>query len=96
MDVAAQKGEKIKARYPVIRKMENERGKDGEIIPFQELSKHPVVKTMLNLKNKEGDPPIIQLLKQQRFDLVNILLESPEIDLNVCDSAGQDVETIAR
>ena len=63
---------------------------------LQELSKHPVVKTMLNMKNKEGDPPIIQLLKHQKLDLVNILLESPEIDLNIRDSAGQDLETIAK
>ena len=60
------------------------------------FSEHPEVREMLNTKNQEGDPPVIKLLKDRRLDLVNILLESPEIDLDVRDSAGKNLETIAR
>ena len=57
---------------------------------------HLAVGRMLNTKNKDGDPPIIQLLKHGRVDLVNALLESPKIDLDVRDSYGKKLETIAR
>ena len=60
------------------------------------FSEHSTARKMLNTKNEEGDPPVIQLLKHRRLDLVNVLLESPEIDLDVCDSTGKNVETIAR
>ena len=60
---------------------------------FSEL---PPTRRMLNTKNEEGDPPVIQLLKHRRLDLVNVLLESPEIDLDVRDSAGKNLESIAR
>ena len=57
---------------------------------------HPAVRRLLNTKNKDGDPLVISLLKQGRVDLVNVLLESSEIDLDVRDSAGKSLETIAR
>ena len=60
------------------------------------FSEHLAVRRMLNNKNKDGDTPIIQLLKHGRLDLVNVLLESPEIDLDVRDSNGNNLETIAR
>ena len=63
---------------------------------LRQFSEHPELIRMLHTKNKDGDPPIIQLLKHGRVDLVNALLESPEIDLDVRDSAGKNLETIAR
>ena len=49
------------------------------------FNENPTVRRMLNTKNKEGNPPTIQLLRHGRVDLVNILLESPNIDLDVRD-----------
>ena len=69
---------------------------EGVELCLKQFSEHLPVRRMLNVKNKDGDPPIIQLLKHGRVDLVNILLESPDIDLDVCDSAGRKLETIAR
>ena len=63
---------------------------------LRQFSEHLAVRRMLNSKNKDGDTPIIQLLKHGRVDLVNVLLESPEIDLDVRDSAGKNLEAIAR
>ena len=65
---------------------------------LRKFSEHLTARRMLNMntKNKDGDTPIIQLLKHGRLDLVNGLLESPEIDLDVRDSAWKNLETIAR
>ena len=71
-------------------------GVEGVEECLQVFREHPTVRRMLNTKNKEGDPPVIQLLKHGRVGLVNILLESPDIDLDLCDSAGENLETIAR
>ena len=60
------------------------------------ISKHPTIKTLLNVRNQKGDTPAIQLLKKKKFSLVNILLDSPDLDLDVEDSRGRNLETIAR
>ena len=69
---------------------------EGVELCLRQFSEHPSTRKMLNTKNNDGDPPIIELLKYGRVDLVNILLESPVIDLGVRDTAGKNLETIAR
>ena len=69
---------------------------EGVELCLRQFSEHHTTRGMVNTKNKDGDPPIIELLKHGRVDLVNILLESPVIDLGVRDAAGKNLETIAR
>ena len=49
-----------------------------------------------NVPNSHGDTPIMWALKEDKTEIVEILLECPRVDMNVVDQKMQHLEDIAR
>ena len=50
----------------------------------------------LNVPDWRGDTPIMLALKEDKTEIVEILLECPRVDVNVVDREMQHLEDIAR
>ena len=51
---------------------------------------------LLNVPDWRGDTPIMLALKEDKTEIVEILLECPRVDVNVVDREMQHLEDIAR
>ena len=49
-----------------------------------------------NVPDRDGDTPIMKALKEDKTEIVEILLECPRVDVNVVDREMQHLEDIAR
>ena len=49
-----------------------------------------------NTKNKAGDSPILYCIKNNKTEMVQILLNNPRVDLDTVDRKGKYLENIAR